>query len=48
MFIDMHAHAYRKRPPALCHFCTAEELIQRYDEVGIERGAVLPIVSPEI
>jgi predicted TIM-barrel fold metal-dependent hydrolase len=48
MFIDIHAHAYRLRPPALCGFCNVEELIQRYDEVGIERGAVLPIVSPEI
>jgi len=48
MFIDMHAHAYRKRPPGPCRFCNVEELIQRYDEVGIERGAVLPIVSPEI
>ena len=25
-----------------------EELIARYDEAGIEKGAVLPIVSPEI
>ena len=48
MFIDIHAHAYRRCPPALCQFCSAEELIARYDEVGIERGAVLPIVSPEI
>jgi len=29
-------------------FCTAQELLARYDELGIERGAVLPIVSPEI
>ena len=48
MFIDIHAHAYRKRPPFLCQFCNAEELIERYDEAGIEKGALLPIVSPEI
>jgi hypothetical protein len=48
LFIDIHAHAYRKPPPFLCRFCTAEELIERYDAVGIERGALLPIVSPEI
>ena len=48
MFIDIHAHAYRNHPPLLVQFCTAEQVIERYDEVGIERGALLPIVSPEI
>ncbi|MBE5869306.1 MAG: hypothetical protein E7293_10210 [Lachnospiraceae bacterium] len=48
MFIDIHAHAYRKPVPFVVRFCTAEELIARYDELGIERGALLPIVSPEI
>jgi len=48
MFIDIHAHAYRKCPPFLCRFATAEQLIERYDKEGIEKGAVLPIVSPEI
>lgn len=48
MFIDMHAHAYRKPVPFPVKFCTPEELISRYDELEIERGAVLPIVSPEI
>ncbi|MBD3183308.1 amidohydrolase family protein [Candidatus Poribacteria bacterium] len=48
MFIDIHAHAYRKTPPFICQFCTAEQLIRRYDEVGIEKGVLLPIVSPEI
>ena len=48
MFIDIHAHAYRKTPPFVCPFCTAEQLIERYDEAGIEKGALLPIVSPEI
>lgn len=48
MFIDIHCHAYRKRPPFVCPFCNAEEVIERYDQLGIERGALLPIVSPEI
>jgi len=49
LFIDIHAHAYRRQPPPMpVQFCTAQELLARYDELGIERGAVLPIVSPEI
>jgi len=48
MFIDIHTHAYRIKPPFVCNFCTPDELIARYDEEGIERGCVLPIVSPEI
>ena len=47
MFIDIHAHAYRKPVPFVVKFCTVEELIKRYDELGIE-GSTLPIVSPEI
>ena len=47
MFIDIHAHAYRKRPPVYS-FCTAEQVLERYDAMGIEMGALLPIVSPEI
>lgn len=48
MFIDIHAHAYRKPVPFVVQFCTAEQLIERYDELGIEKGVLLPIVSPEI
>ena len=48
MFIDIHAHAYRKHPPFVVSFCTAEQVLKRYDEAGIEKGALLPIVSPEI
>ncbi len=47
MFIDMHCHAYRK-PPPIYPFQTAEQVIERYDAVGIDMGALLPIVSPEI
>ena len=48
MFIDIHAHAYRKPVPGIIGFCSAEELIETYDSLGIEKGAILPIVSPEI
>jgi predicted TIM-barrel fold metal-dependent hydrolase len=47
VFIDIHCHAYRKRPPVYS-FSTPEQVIERYDAVGIEKGALLPIVSPEI
>ncbi len=48
MFIDIHCHAYRRCPPFVVQFPTAEQVLERYDQVGIERGALLPIVSPEI
>jgi len=44
----MHAHAYWAAPPWPVQFCTPEQLIERYDGAGIERGVVLPIVSPEV
>jgi len=51
MFIDIHAHAYRKECPSAVtknRFATPEEVIQRYDEIGIEKGVLLPIIGPEI
>jgi predicted TIM-barrel fold metal-dependent hydrolase len=48
MFIDIHAHAYRKPAPFVVQFCTAEQVIERYDRADIEKGVLLPIVSPEI
>ena len=48
MFIDIHAHAYRLPPPRGPRFCNADQLLRRYDETGIERGMLLPIVSPEV
>lgn len=47
MFIDIHAHAYR-RPCPPYRFCDPQQLIARYDELRIEKGVLLPIVSPEI
>ena len=50
MFIDIHVHV-RKLPCAprggRRPFSTPEELIARYDELEIERGVLLPLVSPE-
>lgn len=48
MFIDIHTHAYRIRPPMGCRFCNAEELIKVMDEHKIDMAAVLPIVNAEI
>ncbi len=48
MFIDIHAHAYRTPVPFVADFPTVEQVIARYDAVGIERGMLLPVVSPEI
>lgn len=48
MFIDIHSHAYRFPQKFVCSFCSAEQLIARYDELGIAKGVVQPIVSPEV
>ena len=41
MFIDIHAHAYRNSPPLPVRFCTPEQVLERYDAAGIERGVLL-------
>lgn len=50
--IDVHAHVTLF--PEYCpqfefgeRFCSAEELMEIYDRVDIERGVLLPIVAPE-
>jgi len=51
MFIDIHAHAYRKpwpRQDGKLAFSSPEQVIKRYDESGIEKGVLLPIVNPEV
>ena len=48
LFIDMHTHAYWKHPPILVRFATPEQLIERYDQMGVEKAGIMPIVSPEI
>lgn len=50
MFIDIHVHTRRIPGPARSNgltYATPEQLIQRFDELNIERAAVLPGVSPE-
>jgi len=50
MFIDIHAHAYRTRSPApegKQLLCAPDQLLERYDKLGVERGVLLPLVSPE-
>jgi len=50
MFIDIHGHVRRipgfprGQKPA---YCTPEQLLARHDELGIERGVLLPGVPPE-
>ncbi len=48
MFVDFHCHAYRHPVPFVTQFCTPAQVLERYDQAGIERGVLLPIVSPEI
>ncbi len=52
MFIDIHVHAIQEESMPnpgtnIQHYCTPDVLIQRYDAVGIERGVILPVVSPD-
>lgn len=48
--IDLHAHAVPEREYPVLHgtyFLTPEELRVKYDEIGVERGVLLPIASSE-
>lgn len=47
MFIDIHSHCYRIKPPKF-RFQTPDELIARYDEMKVDMAVLLPVVSPEI
>ena len=47
MFIDIHTHCYRRKPPFI-PFSTPEELIERYDQMKVDMAVILPIVNPEI
>jgi len=51
MFIDCHAHAYRRECPKAdgqTRFATPAEVVARYDELGIESGALMPLIGPEV
>ena len=51
MFIDIHVHTRRLPGPPRDEsgqtYASPDELLRRYDEIGVERAVVLPGVSPE-
>lgn len=50
MFIDIHAHAYRRPGPpqdGRTIFANPKEVIKRYDELKIDMGILLPLIGPE-
>lgn len=52
MYIDIHTHvsvlpSNREVPDVPAAFISPEGLIELYDDVGIDKGVLLPIVSPE-
>lgn len=51
MFIDDHTHISvlprDRQSETVATFLTPEQLLELYDEVGIEKGVMLPLVSPE-
>lgn len=50
MFIDIHVHAQRLPGPPYNGkqpISTPEQLLERYDAIGVEKAVVLPLVSPE-
>ncbi len=48
MIIDIHSHAYKHPTPFVTRFLTGEELIAKYDEAGVDKAILLPVVNPEI
>lgn len=50
MFIDIHVHVRRRAGPprrGKAAYATPDQLLERYDALGIEKGVLLPGVSPE-
>lgn len=51
MFIDIHTHTirlYDDRQRGICRWTYPEELLAMWDDLGIEKGVVLPLVHHEI
>lgn len=48
MFIDIHAHAYRRPCAFPNRFCLPHELLAIYGNLSIERGVLQPLVGPEV
>ncbi|HHV03520.1 MAG TPA: hypothetical protein GXX64_06390, partial [Bacteroidales bacterium] len=50
MFIDIHAHAYRRpflQIPSAKPWPTPAQLIEFYDRADIEKAVLLPLIGPE-
>ena len=50
MFIDIHVHTWKTPGPlrgGKPAFATPEQLLKRYDAIGVERAVILPRVNPE-
>jgi predicted TIM-barrel fold metal-dependent hydrolase len=50
--IDIHAHAVpfpdlTPRCPGCANFSSADEVLEVYDRLGVEKGVLLPLVSPD-
>ncbi len=51
MFIDIHGHAYKHPWPRIDghqSFANPQQLIERYDKIGIEKAVLLPFANPEV
>ena len=48
MIIDIHSHVYKHPLPLVTRFYSPEELVKKYDELGIAKAVLLPVVNPEI
>ena len=51
MFIDIHTHTIRLYDPrqgAICRWTSPEQLLSMWDDLGIAKGVVLPLVHHEI
>lgn len=50
MFIDIHAHAFKTpflQVDGRLPFPTPEQLVEHYNEIGVEQAVLLPLVGPE-
>ncbi|HHX73080.1 MAG TPA: amidohydrolase family protein [Clostridiales bacterium] len=51
MFLDIHAHVYRypyPTPDGRFLMASPDQLLERMDELAIDRAVLLPLVSPEL
>jgi len=48
MFFDIHAHAVRRPYKGFPYkWVTGQQLIDYYDSIGVETGALMPLIGPE-